>query len=113
MPHLHRGSGVSWDATLVDDYRHVATHWNYTHNCNRMANDAAGVKSWWRELDGMSGPEGGAFLTRVVAGLRADPDRYGAMNPDNGWGDYDRFVAVLDDMRRSVPEWPTTWRVDG
>jgi hypothetical protein len=35
------------------------------------------------------------------------------MSPSNGWGDYDGFVKVLTSMRDAVPEWPTTWRVNG
>lgn len=39
--------------------------------------------------------------------------RFRAMNPENGWGDYDSFRDVLVEMCRAVPEWPTTWGVWG
>ena len=133
---------MSWDAYLVDDRGHYNGDWNHTHNCNGMANALLSADelrdgairwwtkhnrpdvvdrirggemrgSWWDCLDGMSGPEGAAFLDRIIRGLEADPARFEAMNPENGWGSYDTFLSVLRDMRKSVPEWPTTWSVSG
>jgi hypothetical protein len=123
---------MSWNAYLIDDRGHYEGEWNYTHNCNGMANavldptyeqrpvaeevfrfkDREHV-SWWHRLDGLSGPEGAALLDQILRGLRADPKRFEAMSPSNGWGDYDGFVKVLTSMRDAVPEWPTTWRVNG
>lgn len=120
---------MSWDADLIDDRGHNDGSWSYTHNCNGMANAVihddyeqqsvfAEVfrplrESWWKRLDGMSGPEGAAYLDGIVRGLELDPERFRALNPENGWGDYDSFVKVLVEMRDAVPEWPTTWRVSG
>jgi hypothetical protein len=102
--------------------------WNYTHNCNGMANtvlDESGFErpprkgisdmkeSWWAILNGMEGPEGAAMLNTIVRGIEADPVRFGSMNPDNGWGDRDSFVKVLRAMRDAVPETPTVWRTSG
>jgi hypothetical protein len=64
-------------------------------------------------VDQKSGSEGAALLDHVVRRLEADPGTYTAMNPSNGWGDYDGLLDVLRDMRRSVPEWPTLWEVWG
>lgn len=131
---------MSWDADLwsgtevcrcqSDMCPHkLLKEWNYTHNCNGMANavlDAdyeqvpvftevfgKGRTSWWKRLDGLAGPDGAALLDHIIKGLEAEPDRFRAMNPENGWGDYDSFVKVLIDMRDSVPEWPTTWSTSG
>jgi hypothetical protein len=123
---------MSWDIDLYDDRGHCDGSWNYTHNCNRMieatlgelVEDTAapfwakgdgnmGRRSWWRLLDGKSGPEGAAMLDHIIRGLTADPARFRAMNPANGWGDYDQLVKVLSDMRDAVPEWPTTWTASG
>ena len=123
---------MSWNAHLTDDRGHNEGYWNYTHNCNGMANavldpdyqqrstaeevfrfkDKTHV-SWWKRLDGLSGPEGAALLDRIIRSLEADPERFRAMNPENGWGDYDSFVKLLTEMRDAVPEWPTTWSVNG
>jgi hypothetical protein len=71
------------------------------------------VISWWKLLDGMSGADSAEFLSRIIGGLEADPKRFRAMNPDNGWGNYDSFLAVLKQMRDAIPEWPTAWSVSG
>lgn len=118
---------MSWDATLTDDRGHVEGDWNYTHNTNRMVNHALFIfgdmspfelifdqaDSWWRHLDGMTGPKGAEFLGQAIKAMRADPALYIEMNPANGWGDYTSLLGVLEDMHRSVPEWPTTWSVHG
>jgi hypothetical protein len=113
---------MSWDAWLIDDRGHEEGSWNYTHNTNRMANavidDEFDVqpgewRTWWARLDGLSGPEGAAMLDRIIRGLQADPARFEAMNPENGWGNYDSFVKVLTEMRNAVPEWPTKWSASG
>lgn len=122
---------MSWDAYLYDDRGHEEGWWNYTHNCNRMiaaALEAAGGgktpptegvlgpvigPGWWYRLNGATGPEGAAYLSQIIAGLEADPQRYRAMNPTNGWGDYDSLLGVLRQMRDRVPEWPTEWSASG
>lgn len=120
---------MSWDAWLTDDRGHNEGDWNYTHNCNGMANAVLDENyeqrptfeevfghdhvSWWRRLDGLSGPEGAKLLDRIIRGLEADPARFRAMNPSNGWGDYDSFLKELRSMRDAVPEWPTTWSTSG
>jgi hypothetical protein len=123
---------MSWDAYLVDDRGHDEGSWNYTHNCNGMANlalDAAykqaasvfdevfcpepGRLSWWKRLDGLEGPAGAELLNRIITNMESDPERYRALNPPNNWGDYDSFLKVLRDMRDAVPEWPTKWAVNG
>lgn len=110
---------MGWSAHLIDDRGHEEGEWSYTSNTHRMAHEAiadhptpvARPHSWSKELDGMTGPEGAAFLNRIITCLEADPERFRAMNPESGWGDYDSFVEVLIAMRNAVPEWPTTWRV--
>ena len=112
---------MGWWAHLTDDRGHTEGDWNYTHNCAVMAwvaLDTAGQpvpegESWWMKLSGLPGPEGAAYLHTIVRELETDPDRYRAMNPSNGWGDYDSFLATLVDMRNAVPEWPTTWHASG
>jgi hypothetical protein len=69
--------------------------------------------AWFERLDGMSGKQGREYLLTIIAGLEADPGRYRAMNPDNGWGDYDSLLRVLREMADAVPDWPTAWSTSG
>ena len=96
---------MSWDAELIDDRGHVEGSFNYTHNTNGMiaaAYEAATGEqtgqcdgplgpvigaAWWRRLDGADGAQGRAYLAGIIKGLESDPERFRAMNPENGWGD--------------------------
>lgn len=71
--------------------------------------------SWWMALDRMTGPEGRDFLDRCIKVLEADPERFRAMNPENGWGNYEGLLDVLRQMRNAVPTYdtPTKWVVHG
>jgi hypothetical protein len=116
---------MSWDACLIDDRGHWEGDWNFTHNTSPMIyavledvgitlpENERGIISWWAHLDGMSGPEGAAYLDTIIRGLLSDPERFRMLNPPNGWGDYGSLVKVLTAMRDAVPEWPTTWSAGG
>lgn len=134
---------MSWDATLyaVTEVTHCPEcghelekprreeseigWWNYTHNVGPMiyrALEAAGIElapeeRWWQRLSGMSGTEGRGYLAGIIAQLEADPERFKAMNPPNGWGCYDGpngVLGVLRKMRDHVPEGEaSTWHVSG
>ena len=121
---------MSWDAYLYDDRGHCEGEWGYTHNTNRMIAEALKVyeietpecggslgkvigPAWWYELNDKPGPEGAAYLDKIIRGLEGDPMKFQEMNPPNGWGDYDSLLKTLRTMRASVPEWPTVWSVHG
>ncbi len=122
----HCGGTVSTASYEVESF-------NYTHNTNDMIAAAYEAVSgqdteqcdgrlgaaigaaWWRRLDGASGEDGAKYLGQIIAGLEADPGRYRAMNPPNGWGDYDQLLKVLHEMRDAVArhDLPASWRVSG
>jgi hypothetical protein len=56
---------------------------------------AAGFPGW-KELIGAPATETGGMLTSVADELRRHPDKYRAMNPPNGWGNYEGAIAFLD-----------------
>lgn len=113
---------MSWDAWLISDdgvdlsltphgcrvvTRRIIGEWNYTSNTNPMVR-ATGC-DWPRDFAGLDGPDGAAYLHRVISMLENDPLRFEAMNPPNGWGDYDTLLDVLREMRAAVPEQRCTW----
>lgn len=107
---------MSWDCDLdlhltVDgnDIYHSCGSWNYTYNTSPMIYDALGMKDGsWRELiEGKGGAEGAEVFARIVAGLEAAPEKYRAMNPENGWGNYDDLLGVMREMRDAGRKWPS------
>lgn len=134
---------MSWDATLyavtevktcpdcghpLDPARQEQSEigwWNYTHNVAPMIYDAlklagielAGSESWWQRLSGMSGTGGRDYLAVIIRQLEADPERFRAMNPPNGWGCYDGrdgVLGVLRKMQDAVPDGEASiWHVSG
>lgn len=125
---------MSWDADLICHCcGGSGAEWNYTHNTNGMiaaARESIGhadayelgsthpiMKAigppWYEVLDGMSGAEGARYLGDIITALEADPKRYRAMNPENGWGSYDSLLEVLREMRDCSTEAVMTWRCSG
>ena len=80
--------------------RDATYNWNYTYNVTHMtcvAAERAGFKHT-RMLDGIEGRASNytATLRAIVEQLRADPETFRAMNPSNGWGDYDSYTRQLE-----------------
>lgn len=116
---------MSWDAYLrTPDGETTDASWNYTHNTNRMlaaaleavngtpprqdasAFDRIVRSSWMDALDGATFADGQKLLRSLVAELVTHPDRYEAMNPDNGWGSRASVAQVLLDMAEHQPDEP-------
>ena len=82
---------------------------NYTSNVSGMWADAIGENLG--DLIERLGKRAGDILPaleRGIAAMEADPDKYRAMNPANGWGDYDGALAYLRWMRDNCRDWPET-----
>ena len=82
---------------------------NITHNLGGMAREAGEYAAMWRpDENGMrTASDLIAPLEAGLAALEADPDRFMAMNPENGWGSYDglvRFVRRYLEACRENPE---------
>jgi hypothetical protein len=69
--------------------------WNYTSNCGPMWR-AAGADL--AEFHGKTAGECLPVLEAGIAELRANPAKYIAMNPENGWGSYDSLLPRLDEL---------------
>ena len=81
---------------------------NITHNLNRMAMEAGIYKHLWRpeELDittaeGLIQPLRDGLLLMI-----ADPERFRAYNPENGWGTYKQFIPWVQKYLVACEEHP-------
>lgn len=70
---------------------------NITHNLGKMANEAGIYKYLWRpEECGVI--KAHHLITPLTEGLNLlilNPERFKALNPENGWGDYDGLVLFV------------------
>lgn len=84
--------------------------WNYTSNCAPMWR-AAGADL--AAFDGRPAAELAVALTDAVHTMRAEPARFEAMNPSNGWGSAATLARALNRLRETCEQHPrTTVRVD-
>lgn len=66
--------------------------WNYTSNCAPMWREAgADLAEFHGKLAGECAP----ILEKAIDVMRREPERFKAMNPPNGWGDYDSVIDRL------------------
>ncbi|MGV3723628.1 MAG: hypothetical protein ACO1SX_22250 [Actinomycetota bacterium] len=81
---------------------------NITHNLNRMA-DAAGVyRHLWRPEE-VGATHARDLIDPLAAGvnlLHAEPERFRALNPDNGWGNYEGLVEFAEEYLAACREYP-------
>jgi len=76
---------------------------NITHNLNVMAKEAGLYFALWRpdEVGLTRAKELIPLLTDGLYKLIEDPERFKAMNPINGWGDYDGLVAFVSEYLKA------------
>lgn len=81
-------------------------NFNFTYNYQPMllaAARSAGLTAKQYKghtLGGIEGPAGRYVerLERIIGALEAEPEKYIAMNPANGWGSYDLLLPRLREM---------------
>jgi hypothetical protein len=81
---------------------------NVTHNLNRMADEAGIYKHLWRpeEIGITKAAQLIEPLHAALVLMRADPARFEALNPENGWGSYEDFVPWVEAYLRACEENP-------
>lgn len=112
---------MSWDLDIGD--------WegNYTHNTNHMIRSAS-VPEWvvedvsvaeevlfrkpvgglcWGDFDGKPGKHVSVFCAEILTELEANPEKYIAMNPPNGWGSYDTLIDFIRGVKAACDRFPT------
>lgn len=77
----------------------VLPHWNYTSNVAPMWRKAMPETDGLAGLAGMKASEAADHLSRGILRMRADPDSYRALNPENGWGDFHSQFLRLEELR--------------
>ena len=75
----------------------VALNWNYTYNVQPMI-AKAGLPSL-NMLNGVAAPVAVLALDALIDRFYDEPEVYRALNPENGWGDFDGFRQRLEDLR--------------
>ncbi len=95
--HLSVSTGGDEEVDAIDPF-------NATSNVSPIWTDALGRRI--RELNGMPAPEAEPILDEGVRRMEAEPERYAAMNPSNGWGDSGGALEVLRRLRDGCREHP-------
>jgi len=81
---------------------------NITHNLGRMAGEAELYDALWRPDENgiLVAEQLTPLLTKGLAKLLANPDKYRAFNPENGWGSYEGLVAFVENYLRACADFP-------
>lgn len=101
---------MSWNVDLVIDtggesLRSVCEVGNYTFNVSKMYYDV--FKNGFREdLHGVSAYDCIFILEKAIEKLKANPEKYKAMNPENGWGNYEGAISFLEAILSACKENP-------
>lgn len=81
---------------------------NVTHNLNRMADEAGIYEHLWRpdEIGITKAVQLIEPLRKGIELMKAEPERFRKLNPENGWGSYDGFVPWLERYLQACIENP-------
>lgn len=82
---------------------------NITHNLNRMASEAGVYNYVWRPDECQDVALAGDLIAPLRAGIKQmedDPQRFIALNPENGWGSYRDFLPWLREYLKACVENP-------
>lgn len=74
-----------------------------TYNLGPMWREAGCDMGEW---EGKTGEEVGPMLKAAIEAMRADPERFKRLNPENGWGDYDGLLDVFETFAAAVTQHP-------
>lgn len=97
---------MSYDVYGVCDHCGASMFdWNYTSNCAQMWREAGCDIA---EFHDKPASALASALGDALTAMEANPDKFRAMNPSNGWGDFDRLFVQLRILRRKLLENPNT-----
>ena len=81
---------------------------NITHNLNKMASEAGIYEALWRpdEIGVTKAKELIGPLTDGLVRLKAEPEKFRAFSPSNGWGTYEGLVDFVEAYLGACHDWP-------
>ncbi len=84
---------------------------NITHNLNEMAMEVGLYEALWRpeEIDITKAGQLVGPLSKGLAVLAGGPQRFRALNPPNGWGDYEGLVHFVSRYLAACVEHPDAY----
>jgi hypothetical protein len=87
---------------------HSITYFNITHNLNTMADKAGIYDCLWRpeENEISTASDLIPLLDAGIKKLESEPEKYKAMNPENGWGSYDGLLRCAKAILESAIDNP-------
>jgi hypothetical protein len=100
---------MSWDITLTEKQWadvEVAEIGNYTYNVSKMYVVAIGKSI--SDFHGMKAIDAVDILSKGYTEMRDNPEKYKAMNPENGWGNYEGALAYLGSLLDACVENPNS-----
>lgn len=108
---------MSWDFSLEVDVggEHPAEVWdgpNYTYNVAPMYRLALSDDNGIRSIDGKRADGCVPILKHAICVMEASPDQFRALNPENGWGNYEGALKILKQLLDACQKMPkATMRV--
>lgn len=94
--------GVTIDIGRSESF--MLDDWNYTSNVSGMWETALGKPL--REFRDAPCVEAAGVLAAGVQAMERDPEKYRAMNPPNGWGNYEGALECLRRLADACCEHP-------
>lgn len=94
---------------LEDDFEEAKlSSLNITHNLNNMAKAVGLYEVLWRpeEIGITTASQMIVPLEKAIDELVANPDKYKAFNPPNGYGSYEDFVSFCQAVLHNCREYP-------
>lgn len=80
--------------------------WNYTSNVSAMWRKAMPETDGLGDMDGMECKLAAEHLASGIASMESDDVSYRALDPANGWGDFDSQLTALRKLLMACRESP-------
>lgn len=104
----HPGQEPATSQQYEDAETNEAFSANITHNLGRMAQEAGIYRHLWRPEE-IRVTKARQLIEPLSAGLslmKREPERFIALNPENGWGSYDGFVPWIEKYLEACHQHP-------